>query len=191
MLAYILRICFILWRITHTLLSVITSLLFVLVPKDRHLWIFSSWDGKKATDNPAYFFDYCHEFSNKKLVWILKSKSEVKNLKAKGIDVYYTYSPLGIYYQLRASCCFFTHAIFSDFETCFIARNTKRCQMWHGIPMKKIGFDDKRVSFRMKFFHGTRWNKYFFNEYYTYVLTCGELYTDIYSKAYQLNRNCQ
>ena len=29
-----------------------------LVPKDKNLWLFSAWSGKKYADNPKAFFEY-------------------------------------------------------------------------------------------------------------------------------------
>lgn len=163
--------------------SSISSILFCLIPKKRNRWIFSSWFGLKYSDNPKYFYEYCIN-KGVEAVWLTKSTALRDELLRKNINAAYYLDIKGIYYQLTAEYCFFTHDILADFCSFFISRNTKRCQMWHGVPLKKIGFDDKKVKSKMYFFRG-RWGlRYFFNEFYTIVLSSGEKYSNILSNAF-------
>ncbi|MFN1620003.1 CDP-glycerol glycerophosphotransferase family protein [Vibrio rotiferianus] len=174
-------------NVIYSILSVVSC----IVPKKKGLWIFSSWFGKKFSDNPYYFYRYCSDMNdpNLRLIWILKDQHVVKKLNNMGVESYYTYSLKGLYYQLRAEICFFTHSLFSDFFSGFISRTTKRCNFWHGIPLKKIGYDDSMNSGNMKYFQGNLKTKYLYNEWYTYFISSGNLYSRMLSKAFAIDES--
>jgi CDP-glycerol glycerophosphotransferase len=169
------------------LLGSFTSVLFSLIPKKKNRWVFSSWFGKRYEDNPKYFYEYCKKKEEIDVVWVTKIKTQVDDLRLIGVNAHYCWGMKGIYYQLTAGYCFFSHDISAEFENCFISRTTKRCQLWHGIPLKKIGFDDNKQSFKMNFFRGKKLLRYFYNEFYTIVVSSGEKFSKIFSNAYYLN----
>lgn len=184
---YINRIAKIIKIYSLVLLGSFSSILFSFIPKKKNRWVFSSWFGKRFEDNPKYFYEYCAKKAEIDAIWITKIKTQVEELRLIGVNAHYCWGGKGIYYQLTAGYCFFTHDISAEFENCFISRTTKRCQFWHGVPLKKIGFDDNKQSFKMNFFRGKKLLRYFYNEYYTIVVSCGEKYSKIFSKAFYLN----
>ena len=184
------KIIRIIYYILINIIRSLSSIIMCIIPKKKGLWIFSSWFGQKMSDNSASFYYYSVSQAREdlQLVWVLKDRSLVEKLERGKINAVYAYSVKGVYYQIRAEICFFSHSIYSDFISAFISRTTKRCNFWHGLPLKKIGYDDNLNSWSMKYFQGNRYSKYLFNEFYTYTISSGRLYTEIFSKAFGINR---
>ncbi|WOL29970.1 CDP-glycerol glycerophosphotransferase family protein [Pseudomonas fragi] len=121
----------------------------LLTPKSPIIWVFGAWGGRSFSDNSKYL--YLHVQKNNRTinpVWITKSRNLQHELNLQGINAHYFISFLGIYYQLRASAAFFTHHQSYDFLGGSIAPQTKRYQLWHGTPLKKILWDDEMYSKR-------------------------------------------
>jgi len=122
-----------------------------LIPKNKSIWIFSAWNGKKYSDNPrAIFTQIINDHTNIKVIWISKDKDLYKNLKSAQLPSAYAYSIKGFYYHLIAGAAIFTHSIDWDFLSFLIGPKTKKIQTWHGIPIKKICLDDQ--MFQNQFF---------------------------------------
>lgn len=119
--------------------------LFSIVPRSKTVWIFSAWEGKKFLDNPKYLFLYCLKNNPKdiSLFWIAKDKSLVQTMSKMGLPVLYAYSLKGVWTQLRAAVVIFTHSVEWEFLPYLIGRSAKKIQVWHGLPIKKIGYDDE------------------------------------------------
>ena len=118
-----------------------------MVPRSKNIWLFSSWGGKEYVDNPKYIFK---ELNNKKVnvnsYWLVKDKNKFNQLKKKGINVIYAYNIKGVWIQLRASLVVFTHSVNSEYIPFLIAHRVLRVLTWHGIPIKKIGYDDHKST---------------------------------------------
>lgn len=166
-------------------LRIIPLSFFSLIPKNKKVWVFGAWFGQKFSDNPKYFYLYVKEkHPTIRVIWICKNKRLLNSLKKeKHVEAYYALSFKGIYYQLISGIVFFSHSISSDFCPLFISFSTVRFQMWHGIPLKKIAYDDE--------FH-TRWwkrnslYKLLVNERYDFVLSTGEKVSKIFSSAFDI-----
>ncbi|WP_263145417.1 CDP-glycerol glycerophosphotransferase family protein [Pseudomonas sp. RIT-PI-AD] len=114
-----------------------------LVPRKADLWVFGAWRGQAFSDNPKYLYTYVKTHCPRiEAVWITKSRTLDRALRAQSVDSCFYLSPRGLYCQLRARAIFFTHTQDSDFLGAAVARNTYSCQLWHGTPLKKIMFDD-------------------------------------------------
>ena len=101
--------------------------------------------GEKYADNPQALFEYINSIdTDVNAVWISKNKDVVRSMQAKGLASYSAYSSEGIKLQMQASLCIFSHSNAADFFAATIGRKTKCINLWHGVPIKKIGFDDKR-----------------------------------------------
>jgi len=117
------------------------------IPKRKNLWLFSSWKGQKFLDNPKYIFNYILENENSiHPYWMLKDKRLFEDMQREGYPVVFAYSLRGIVYLLRAGAVIFTHSVEWEFIACCVGYTTKRVQTWHGIPLKKIGYDDHIYS---------------------------------------------
>ncbi|HVL48229.1 MAG TPA: CDP-glycerol glycerophosphotransferase family protein [Candidatus Thermoplasmatota archaeon] len=133
-----------------SLLSVLRAPLWVLywlsgfVPRDPNLWVFGSWDGVKYSDNPRYVFEYLHRQmttmgSSKvpRVRWITSSREVKSTLKGLGFPVTERWSFRGMLDSIRAGVyvyCSTAH----DINT-WLSRGAYHVNLWHGIPLKKLG----------------------------------------------------
>ncbi|MDB4001176.1 CDP-glycerol glycerophosphotransferase family protein [Oceanospirillaceae bacterium] len=173
-------------------LTVFLPSILVVIPKQKNLWIFTAWSGLKFEDNAKAMYEHivANESGQVTPIYLVKSKVLNEKLKSKGIDSYYCYSVKGLKYQLIASKVFFTHNIGGDLYRPFIAKNTIRINMWHGMPVKKIRFDDDVTysPFRIKLI-SSRLYQYISNEYYDHILSLGDSSTVILSSAFSHPKN--
>lgn len=119
-------------------------LISFLIPKKKKLWLFSSWFGKKYLDNPKYIYqELLKNNYGAQPYWVVKDRTLLRRLEDLNYPVINAFSAKGIWLQLRAEAVIFTHSVNSEFIPCLISAHTKKIQTWHGIPIKKIGFDNK------------------------------------------------
>lgn len=113
-----------------------------LIPPKKDLWIFGAWLGDKYFDNPKFLFLHVRNNHSKiNTIWITKDKSICNQ-----IDIIYKYSLKGVYYSIVGEVYIVTHSTYADLFQ-FINNNSRKVvQLWHGIPIKKIGYDDFRHS---------------------------------------------
>lgn len=123
----------------------LVHLLSYTVPKTKRIWVYGEWFGNTFVDNSSYAYRAQPRKSIKK-VWITKNRTIVNELRRKGLHVYYAYSFRGIWCQLRAKV-FFCTVNSRDFCFSCLTRRNIIFQIWHGLPLKKIGFDVKGRSF--------------------------------------------
>jgi CDP-glycerol glycerophosphotransferase (TagB/SpsB family) len=110
-----------------------------IVPRNKKIWVFGCWNGKKFADNAKYLFLFSQHKKNILPNWITKNKGLAKQMRARGYRSYYYLSLKGIYYTLRAKCFIFdSHIIGINF---WLSGGCKKINLWHGIPFKKIEFD--------------------------------------------------
>jgi len=111
-----------------------------LLPRDRNLWIFGSWDGQVFNDNSKYLFLYIAEnHSEIRAIWLSHRDEIIKDLTNKGYEAYQPLSIKGFLYSLRASCVVISNCL-GDVNG-FAIGKAKKIQLWHGTPLKKIGYD--------------------------------------------------
>lgn len=155
-----------------------------LIPKKKGLWLFSAWFGKKYLDNPKYIFQELLKTDNDlKPYWLVKDKALLKRLEALNYPVVNAFSIKGIWLQLRSEVIIFTHSVRSEFLPWFISVQTKRVQTWHGIPIKKIGFDNQAPNINKSKI--TRFVLPFLREEYDLVTAVSEEDKMIYHSAFR------
>ena len=119
--------------------------------KNEKIWVFGAIRGEKYMDNSAYLFEFIHNNSDIKAIWISKNREVIRNLRAKGYSAYYEYTEDALYYASHAKVAFITHRANrnkADLPFYAFSKETKIVQLWHGIPLKKIAFDDTIFSFK-------------------------------------------
>lgn len=162
-------------------------LLSCLVPKDRTLWLFSAWNGKKFSDNPKYIYKYLIENCTKvRAVWLTWDRKVFDNMHKQNLPVVYAKSLSGIVHQMRAGVVVFTHSVNWDFNPTLIGIQVKRIQTWHGMPIKKIGFDGKRESMARLKFTIKKWLVPYKNERYDLVISGSEIDKLRYASAFNV-----
>ena len=123
--------------------SYLIFLLSCLVPRRRDLWLFGAWMGRRYSDNPKYIFRHVREHvPDVEALWIVKDRSLHAELRDAGVPVARALSPRGVWSQLRAGLVVFTHSVPDEYHSPLIAPWALRVQTWHGMPIKKIGYDD-------------------------------------------------
>ncbi len=115
--------------------------LSILIPKNKNIWVFGSWFGMRYSDNSRYVFEHVlkHE-KNLRPIWLSHNKSVIQLLRNKNFEAYPINSIKGFWYTCRASAAIFSVNL-SDINQ-LGSRKLLKVQLWHGIPLKKIVYDD-------------------------------------------------
>ena len=139
------------------LINIPLYLLAKVIPRDHNLSVIGSSLGQQFTDNAKYFYIYFHHIrkdQQHQLIWISKNRKVVKLLRSQNMPAEYLYSPKGVWTVLRASRAFLTHQL-KDINGPMLG-GAKVIQLWHGIPLRKIGFNgdwnDAGLSGQVKLF---------------------------------------
>ncbi|KAA0776565.1 glycerophosphotransferase [Bacillus sp. BB51/4] len=114
-----------------------------LIPKKSNLIVLGSSKGQHFADNSKYLYLYLKDIEEKKVneldfYWITKNK-ELANKYSSDKRFIYGYTLKGMYVLLRARIAILTHSI-EDLPSYLMGRK-KIIQLWHGTPLKKIGYD--------------------------------------------------
>ena len=117
-------------------------LLGKIIPKSENMWIFGAWYGNRYSDNTSYLFEYViKEKKEITAVWLSDKREIISNLRSKGFKAFHKNSILGFYYGCRAAVTF-VNCGYSDVNMYAVGKSLK-VQLWHGIPLKNIKYDDK------------------------------------------------
>lgn len=170
----------------------------LLIPKSKSIWIFGAWYGKKYSDNPKWLFEYINSNEGKKItlkngkkiipVWITKNKDVYKKLKSLNYKVHMSYTFAGIWTELRASYSFLGSGNI-DINPWFSNR-IKQIWLWHGMPLKKIGYADQiSVKNNTKLHRKIAQilNPYTMPKYYS-TLTSADFFTTFLEQAFDIER---
>jgi CDP-glycerol glycerophosphotransferase (TagB/SpsB family) len=137
------------WRKRRNLLeSLVLAVLFPgyliakVIPKNQRLCVFGSAEGKAFTDNSKYLFLYASRQSTTvRCVFISRNREVVAYLRSKGLYAEYIFSRTGVLTVVRASKAFVTHT--TDDIHRLLLGGAEVVQLWHGTPLKKIGYQTK------------------------------------------------
>ncbi|WP_281951144.1 CDP-glycerol glycerophosphotransferase family protein [Nitrosophilus kaiyonis] len=104
---------------------------------DEDLYLFSTRSGKFSENTKYLFLHYLYN-TQKKVYYVLKDLNEYERYK----DIYpviFANDLNSIKYFLKAKYYFITH----DIDDIFMFKNeqTQVINLWHGTPLKKMGFD--------------------------------------------------
>lgn len=160
----------------NKLLIGIVSLLNLCIPKKKIITFYSFPD---VSDNAyAFFHHIALSNSEYKIIWLIKNFDNVENIKKKiskkcylGNTKFIKKDSLkGVYYFVVSKYVFFTHGIYNNVK---IPRRQTVVNLWHGMPLKKIGIlDNKDKSEVVKF---------------TYIISTSDLFKNILAQAFGIN----
>lgn len=120
-------------------------------PRKKTIWLFGAWNGKQFNDNPKHIYLYVRSHMPEvDAIWITRDYELSVKLTESGIKAFYYKSFGGILAHLRAGVVIFTHAVEWDLCAPLLARKVLRVQTWHGMPIKKIGYDDENGTSRKR-----------------------------------------
>jgi CDP-glycerol glycerophosphotransferase (TagB/SpsB family) len=113
--------------------------LLKIIPRDKNIWVFGNFKG--YIDNTRYLYEYLSDDNDNKLeiYWITKDKELYNKLKSENKSVLYYYSLLSVWKSSIAGVSFFANG-YSDLNK-IAAVNSYVVNLWHGFPIKKLGFD--------------------------------------------------
>lgn len=110
----------------------------------KPIWVFGAWEGKRYSDNSKYFFEYINKNHPEiRAVWITKNRNVLTHIKNKGFEAYMAYSLKGCYFAMKSQAVITCQPPRLDINNFVVFNRAKLVQLWHGIPLKKIGFDDR------------------------------------------------
>lgn len=113
-------------------------------PRSRKIYIFGAWLGEQYADNPKYLFLEAQHHPEIRPIWITKNPSVCEKIRSMGYEAYMFSSVRGIFFQLRAKYVIVCNGI-SDVNHTFMGRAVF-LNLWHGVPLKKVGYDDDKVK---------------------------------------------
>lgn len=169
------------------IIKYIIMYLSMLFPRNKRICVFGAWLGEKFADNSKALFLEAQERTDIRAVWIAQNKKVVEEVRREGLEAYTWFSVLGIWYQLRAKYAVMSNGI-SDFKHAFLG-NAVFINLWHGVPLKKIGYDDsyeknwdsKKQIFRDKMI-GVPLGR-------QYVVATSDTIADIYESAFRVSKD--
>lgn len=120
------------------------------------IWVFGSWGGYRYADNAAAFFEYCHATIGKqvRLVWISRDRGIISDLRDRGYEAHWLWSPGGLAACLRARLYIFD-SFLKDINF-WPSRGAVAVNLWSGVPLKTFERDiDNPQSRYYRLFHGS------------------------------------
>ena len=114
--------------------------LSLFIPKQKNLFIFGSNEGLHFSDNSRSLFEYIHANNDSiKAVWFTKSKDVVAEIEGKYPGaVVKSPSIKAAFLYLRAEQAVISYG-YQDLCRMPWIPSIKVNQLWHGVPLKKIG----------------------------------------------------
>lgn len=105
-----------------------------IIPRNKKLWIFGAWYGKKYSDNSRALFEFILEHDpSVNIIWLTKDVDIRNRIRLDGNKSELITSLKGIIYSLRAGVVCFSSGI-NDVNNFFI-NGAKIINLWHGSPL--------------------------------------------------------
>jgi len=120
--------------------------------KEPDLWVFGALRGEAYIDNPKYLFEYVNDHTDTKAVWISKNADTVAQIQKRGYPAFLENTKEAKQYAKKAKVAVISHRgnrKKGDLPFHYFSDKTRVIQLWHGIPLKKIAYDDTLFSFKI------------------------------------------
>lgn len=113
--------------------------------RDGNLMLFGAWFGKKYDDNPRYLYEYVVENCPQiKAVWMTGDANIYRRLQEQGMPVCMCDTAEGKALAKRAKYIFTaTGRLDIGQENIQYLGGAYYINLWHGLPLKKIMYDDE------------------------------------------------
>ena len=184
-------------QINRLFLGIIFYPLFImskLIPKSNNLWIFGAWYGDQYSDNTSYLFEYIYkEKLPIRAIWLSNNNKIISHLRSMGYRAYNKKSINGFWYGSRAGVTFINCGY--DDVNKYCIRGSLIIQFWHGIPLKKIKYDDMineniQRHPTITFIRNSIFKLLpFLNEKYDLIISSGSKVTNHFESAFKINKS--
>ncbi len=160
-----------------------------ITPRDKNKILVGSHT--PFNDNSKYFFLLTGlREEGKRVIWIAHNSDIANEIKDRGLESYSRWSMKGLYHCLTAKIYVFCfHLIDINFWT---SGNTKKVNLWHGVPLKHIEFSVKTGSsvsvYNEKNIVSRIFAPYIFARPDRLIST-SELITDYYTEAFRVDKS--
>lgn len=178
-------------KISNLIFKYICLYFSMLVPKNNKILIFGAWFGQKYDDNPRYLYEYILENHNEyKAIWMTENISVYHDLLKKGFPVCLCKGIKPVIISLRAKYVFTaTGRIDIGKNNIKYIGRAYHINLWHGIPLKKIMYDNEISSIGDNNIHNKIRNlleKFPYKNYY--IVSTSKKITEIYINAFKVNK---
>lgn len=157
--------------------------------RDDKLLIFGSWLGEKYADNPRYLYEYIVENRpDLKAVWITKNQEVFQKLHKRQYPVMMAEKRETRKIVKKAKYIFTATGIFDiGSENASLVGGAYSINLWHGIPLKKIMYDDEFSPLQKRNIFSKLLDKFPLRHYF--VISTSSAITQIYQSAFQVNQS--
>ena len=117
------------------LLSYLMDIVLQFMSRDKQKWVYGASGGFR--DNPKYLYlqaNYEHPEINS--IWIGRVKSDVSNLRSRGLNAYYYLSLKGLYHTITAGVAICDHQLGNI--NSFLLGGAYYVNLWHGSSVKRV-----------------------------------------------------
>lgn len=139
-------------KIKYILELVIVRLIGKFYKKDSKIWIFGSKAGEQFADNSMYFYKYIKENHTEiRAIWVSNNSATIRQVQDYGGEAYKIMSLRSLKYILKAKVYVYSTYLDGDIRV-YYDRQTIFVNLWHGMPIKKIVYDDQTITTRDSLF---------------------------------------
>ncbi len=128
-------------KLVYSLITWACYWAYTLVPKDKNLWVITSFRGRGFLDNTKYFYEYVvKHFPEIDIKWLTNDKKIYKQLKDDNMPVCLEGTKEFKYALSHAAVAVTDHFRMSDYKPIRgFNDKTKIVQLWHGVGFKSMG----------------------------------------------------
>ncbi len=167
----------------------VCPILNLIIRRDKRIYLFYPGNPSRFCDNTKYLYLFLsqHGELGLKAIWIGKNPLIVNRLKERGYLAYLDSDIVSYYYRIKAK--YFISDQWHNYKY-FLSFGSKYIHLWHGIPLKKIGFDDKYD--KRKFLSKSNiFRKFIFKHICkeAYMFCCSDYDKEIFHTAFKLDRD--
>lgn len=154
--------------------------------RNKNIWVFACWEGKRYDDNSKYLYEYVNEYHPEiQCIWISRDTTIVNSLIRENKKAFLSHSKAGIKSMLCAGAAFYTNGL-DDFSNICLLYGSKIVCLNHGnTGIKKAAYTlekFKKNSFvkHFKLFRDKLFNYY----YYDLCVTTSKISSNLFCELY-------
>ncbi|MCR4659052.1 MAG: CDP-glycerol glycerophosphotransferase family protein [Bacteroidales bacterium] len=161
-----------------------------LFPRNKKKWAFGSFRGA-FNDNAKYLFIYCSEhYPEVDCIWLSKSRSTVRDIRALGLKAHFIASTAGILHALTSKYWFY-NSYTSDIMFA-LSGGAVSVNLWHGVGLKRIEFNITSGTLARRYQQREFFEVFYHPESFkrpNWVLTSTPFQTDMFAPAFRIPKN--